>query len=158
MWQVEWLGGRWGYSLFMSSTYNDFNRTLIEHLRAHGGKAPAGPFEGRSLVILTSKGAKSGAVHETPIVVSRDGDKYVIVASKSGAPTNPSWYHNLKAHPEVTVEIGGEKFKARAHEAGDDDYERLYQNHAKNMPAFNEYRKKTTRHIPVMVLERIDPK
>jgi deazaflavin-dependent oxidoreductase (nitroreductase family) len=156
MWQMEWLGGPWGYPLFMSSTYNDFNRTLIEHLRANQGKAPAGPFEGRSLVILTSKGAKSGAVHETPIVVSRDGDKYVIVASKGGAPTNPSWYHNLKAHPDVTVEIGGEKFTARAHEAGDDDYERLYQNHAEKMPAFNEYRKKTTRHIPLMVLERVD--
>ena len=140
----------------MSSTYNDFNRTLIEHLRANRGVSPPGPFEGRSLVILTSKGAKSGAVHETPIVVSRDGDKYVIVASKGGAPTNPSWYYNLKAHPEVTVEIGGEKFKARAHEAGDDEYERLYQNHAEKMPAFNEYRTKTTRHIPLMVLERVD--
>ena len=120
----------------MSSTYNDFNRNLIKHLRAHDGKAPAGPFEGRDLLILTSKGAKSGEVHENPLVYSRDGDKYVIVASKGGAPTNPSWYHNLKAHPEVTVEIGGEKFKARAHEAGEDEYERLYQKHAAKMPGF----------------------
>jgi deazaflavin-dependent oxidoreductase (nitroreductase family) len=140
----------------MSSTYNDFSRTLIEHLRANRGVSPPGPFEGRSLVILTTKGAKTGAVHESPVVFSRDGDKYVIVASKSGAPTNPSWYHNLKAHPEVTVEIGGEKFKAHSREAGDDEYERLYQNHAKNMPAFNGYRQKTTRHIPLMVLERVD--
>jgi deazaflavin-dependent oxidoreductase (nitroreductase family) len=143
-------------SLPMSSTYNDFNQTLIKHLRENKGKAPDGPFKDRSLVILTSKGAKSGAVHESPIVYSRDGDKYVIVASKGGAPTNPSWYHNLKAHPEVTVEIGGEKFKARAREAGEDEYERLYQNHASQMPAFNEYRTRTTRHIPLMVLERID--
>jgi deazaflavin-dependent oxidoreductase (nitroreductase family) len=141
---------------FMGSTYQDFTRKLIEHLRANRGKAPAGPFEGRDLVILTTKGAKSGAVHESPVVYSRDGDKYVIVASKSGAPTNPNWYHNLLAHPEITVEIGGEKFKARAREAGDDEYERLYQNHAKNMPAFNDYRKKTTRKIPVMILERVD--
>lgn|SRR5487761_1822332 len=140
----------------MSSTYQDFNRTLINHLRAHGGTAPDGPFKNRTLVILTSKGAKSGAVHESPIVYSRDGDRYVIVASKGGAPTNPNWYHNLKAHPEVTVEIGGEKFKARAHEADDDEYERLYANHAKHMPAFNDYRQKATRKIPVMVLERID--
>jgi deazaflavin-dependent oxidoreductase (nitroreductase family) len=139
----------------MSSTYNDFNQSLIKHLRANHGKAPAGPFEGRELVILTSKGAKTGAVHESPIVVSRDGDNYVIVASKGGAPTNPSWYHNLKAHPEVTVEIGGEKFTVRAREAGEDEYERLYQNHAAKMPAFNEYRTKTTRHIPLMVLERV---
>lgn len=157
-WQVESPTTRVGNLLLMSSTYNDFSRTLIEHLRANKGKAPDGPFKDRTLVILTSKGAKSGAEHETPIVYSRDGDKYVIVASKSGAPTNPGWYHNLKAHPEVTVEIGGEKFKAHAREAGDDEYERLYQNHAKHMPAFNEYRQKTTRHIPVMVLERLDSK
>ncbi|HEY1162831.1 MAG TPA: nitroreductase family deazaflavin-dependent oxidoreductase [Candidatus Dormibacteraeota bacterium] len=140
----------------MSSTYQDFNRTLIDHLRTNGGKAPDGPFKGRSLVIITTKGARSGAVHESPLVYSRDGDKYVVVASKGGAPTNPNWYHNLLAHPEITVEIGGEKFKARAREAGDDEYERLYQNHAKNMPAFNDYRKKTTRKIPVMILERVD--
>jgi len=139
----------------MSSTYQDFNRNLIEHLRANRGVAPPGPFLGRDLVILTTKGAKSGAVRESPVVYSRDGDKYVIVASKGGAPTNPSWYHNLKAHPEVSVEIGGEKFKTRAREAGDDEYERLYQNHAAKMPAFNDYRKKTTRHIPVMILERV---
>src|SRR5712691_531233 len=139
----------------MSSTYQDFNRKLIEHLRANRGEAPPGPFFGRDLVILTSKGAKTGAVHESPIAYSRDGDKFVIVAAKGGAPTNPSWYHNLKAHPDVTVEIGGEKFKAHAREAGDDDYERLYQNHAAKMPGFNDYRKKTTRHIPVMILERV---
>jgi deazaflavin-dependent oxidoreductase (nitroreductase family) len=137
-------------------TYQEFNRNLIKHLRENKGKAPAGPFEGRDLVILTTKGAKSGAIHESPIVFSHDGDQYVIIASKGGAPANPNWYHNLKAHPEVIVEIGGEKFKARAHEAGDADYERLYQNHASKMPAFNEYRQKTTRHIPVMVLERVD--
>ena len=137
-------------------TYQEFNRNLIKHLRENKGKAPAGPFEGRDLGILTTKGAKSGAIHESPIVFSRDGGQYVIIASKGGAPANPNWYHNLKAHPEVIVEIGGEKFKARAHEAGDADYERLYQNHASKMPAFNEYRQKTTRHIPVMVLERVD--
>jgi deazaflavin-dependent oxidoreductase (nitroreductase family) len=140
----------------MSSTYEEFSRNLIAHLRANHGVAPPGPFEGRDLVILNTKGAKTGAVHESPVVYSRDGDKYVVVASKGGAPTNPSWYHNLKAHPEVTVEIGGEKFKVRAHEAGDADYERLYQNHAAKMPGFNEYRKKTTRHIPVMILERVN--
>jgi deazaflavin-dependent oxidoreductase (nitroreductase family) len=152
---VELSGNAFGSLLVMSSTYNDFNRNLIKHLRDNHGKAPAGPFEGRQLVILTSKGAKTGAVHESPIVYSRDGDRYVVVASKGGAPTNPSWYYNLKTHPEVTVEIDGEKFTARAHEAGDDEYERLYQNHAAKMPAFNEYRTRTTRHIPVMVLERV---
>jgi len=156
MWRVECAGGYLGYAYCMSSTYQDFNRTLIEHLRANRGVAPPGPFEGRDLVILTTKGAKTGAVHESPIVYSRDGDRYVVVASKGGAPTNPNWYHNLKAHPEVTVEIGGDKFKVRAREADDADYERLYKNHAAKMPGFNEYRKKTTRHIPVMILERVN--
>jgi deazaflavin-dependent oxidoreductase (nitroreductase family) len=155
MGDVELAATYFGYALFMSS-YHDYNRDLIKHLRDNKGKAPAGPFEGRDLVILSTKGAKTGEMHESPVVFSRDGEKYVVIASRGGAPINPSWYHNLKAHPEVTVEIGGEKFKVRAHEAGDDDYERLYQNHAAKMPAFNEYRKKTTRHIPVMVLERVD--
>jgi len=81
----------------------------------------------------------------------------VVIAPKGGAPTSPSWYHNLVAHPEVTVEAKGQKFKALAHPANDEDeYERLYQNHAKTMPAFNGYRQKTTRKIPVVILERLD--
>jgi deazaflavin-dependent oxidoreductase (nitroreductase family) len=142
----------------MSSTYQDFNRSLIQHLRSSGGTAPAGPFAGRELLILTTKGAKSGEPRENPVVYSRDGDRYVVIASKGGAPTNPFWYHNLVVNPEVTVEAKGEKFQARAQTAGDDEYERLYQNHAKTMPAFNEYRQKTTRKIPVVILERLDSK
>jgi deazaflavin-dependent oxidoreductase (nitroreductase family) len=142
----------------MSSTYRDFNRSLIKDLREHGGKATSGPFMGRDLMIVTTKGAKSGENRENPVVFTRDGDKYVIVASKGGAPTNPNWYHNLLAHPEVTLEVGDEKFKAHARPADDDQYERLYQNHAKTMPAFNEYRQRTTRKIPVVILERLDPK
>jgi deazaflavin-dependent oxidoreductase (nitroreductase family) len=154
---TEWLEAHHRYQLVMSSTFNDFNRNLIQHLRANGGKAPAGPFEGRELMILTTKGAKSGEVRENPVVYSRDGDRYVVIASKGGAPTSPSWYHNLVAHPEVTVEAKGQKFKALAHPANDEDeYERLYQNHAKTMPAFNGYRQKTTRKIPVVILERLD--
>jgi deazaflavin-dependent oxidoreductase (nitroreductase family) len=142
----------------MSSTYRDFNRALIQDLRAHGGKATSGPFKGRDVLILATKGAKSGELRENPLAYSRDGDRYVVVASKGGAPTNPSWYHNLVAHPEVTVEVLGEKFKARAQVADDGDYERLYQNHAKPMPAFNEYRQRTSRKIPVVVLEPLDLK
>src|ERR1700730_17977219 len=139
----------------MSTSYQDFNRKLINDLRSNGGKATSGPFLGRDLVILTTTGAKTGEVRETPIVYSRDGDNYVIVASKGGAPTNPAWYHNLVAHPEVTVEIGGEKFRARAQVVDGDEYERLYQQHAGIYPGFNEYRQRTTRKIPVIVLERL---
>jgi deazaflavin-dependent oxidoreductase (nitroreductase family) len=140
----------------MSSSFHNFNTDLIKDLREHGGKATSGPFQGRDVLIITTKGAKSGEVRENPLVYTRDGDKYVIIASKGGAPTNPHWFHNLVAHPDVTLEILGEKFKARAHVATDKDYERLYQHHASINPGFNEYRQKTTRKIPVVVLERLD--
>lgn len=139
----------------MSTSYQDFNRNLIKDLRTNG-KATSGPFEGRDVLILTTKGAKSGDVRETPLVYSRDADHHVIVASKGGAPTHPSWYHNLVKQPEVTVEVAKETFKARAHIAQGDEYERLYAQHAGINPAFHEYRQKTTRKIPVIVLERID--
>jgi deazaflavin-dependent oxidoreductase (nitroreductase family) len=138
----------------MGTSFQDFNRNLIQDLRANG-KPTSGPFQGRDVLILTTKGAKSKEVRENPVVYTRDGDHYVIVASKSGAPTHPAWYHNLVTHPEVTVEVNGEKFKARAHVPEGDEYERLYQQHASTNPQFLEYRRKTTRQIPVIVLEHI---
>jgi deazaflavin-dependent oxidoreductase (nitroreductase family) len=140
----------------MGTSFQDFNRGLISDLRAHGGKATSGPFMGRDVLILTTKGAKSGEVRENPLVYTRDGDHYVIVASKGGAPTHPSWFHNLVAHPTVTVEVRGEKFKARAHVPEGEEYERLYTHHAEINPNFYEYRQKTSRQIPVVVLERGD--
>ena len=91
----------------------------------------------------------------SPLVYSRDGERFVIVASKGGAPTHPAWYHNLRAHPEVTLEVGKEKFRARASVATAAERRRLYDKHAERMPAFWDYEKKTTRKIPVVVLERI---
>jgi len=134
--------------------YNGFNQALIADLRANGGKATSGPFLGRPLLVLSTKGAKSGEHRETPLVYTRDGNHHVIIASKGGAPTHPAWYHNLVKHPEVTVEVGGEKFKARAHVADGEEYERLYVQHADINPTFHDYRKKTSRKIPVIVLER----
>ncbi len=141
----------------MSSSFRDFNTNLIQDLRAHGGKATSGPFMGRDVLILTTKGAKSGEVRENPLAFSRDDGRLVVVASKGGAPTNPNWYHNLRTHPIVTVEVLGETFDARAQVVdSEEDYERLYQNHAERMPAFNEYRQRTSRKIPVIVLERLE--
>jgi deazaflavin-dependent oxidoreductase (nitroreductase family) len=137
------------------STFGDFNRTLVEDFRAHHGHATSGPFVGRNLLILTTKGARSKEDRTTPLVYTRDGDRYVIVASKGGAPTHPHWFHNLRTHPDVTVEVGDEKFKAHASVVDGDDYERLYQHHASINPGFHDYRKKTTRKIPVVVLEKI---
>ncbi len=136
------------------STYLDFNRDLIADMRAHRGKATSGPFLGRDVLILTTKGAKSKATRENPLVYTRDGDDYVIVASKGGAHTHPSWYHNLVEHPDVTVEVLGEKFDARARVANGNEHERLYEQHASINPNFHDYRRRTSRKIPVIVLKR----
>jgi len=138
------------------SSFADFNRNLIADMRAHEGKPTSGPFLGRDVLILTTQGAKSGEARENPLVYTRDGDHYVIVASKGGAPTHPAWYHNLVAHPDVSVEVKGETFRAHAHIPQGDEYERLYQAHAEINPTFHQYRKNTTRRIPVVVLERKD--
>jgi deazaflavin-dependent oxidoreductase (nitroreductase family) len=141
-------------STSVSTSFQDFNRDLIKDIRANG-KATSGPFLGREVLVLTTTGAKTGDVRETPLVYTRDGDHHVIIASKGGAPTHPSWYHNLVKHPEVSVEAGGQRFKARAHIAEGDEYERLYNQHADINPGFHDYRKKTSRKIPVIVLERL---
>lgn len=139
------------------SSFGDFNSSLVKSIREHPkGEVTSGPFKGRQVLVLTTKGAKSGEERSTPLVYSWEDGKHVIVASKGGAPTHPSWYHNLRTHPVVTVEAGGEKFKARAKVIGDDDYERLYKQHADLNPGFWDYRKKTDRKIPVIVLERIN--
>ena len=132
----------------------DFNRKVIEEFRASGGKV-AGQFAGAPMVLLTTKGAKSGKTYVNPLVYSRDGDRYVIIASYAGGPKNPSWYHNLVAHPTPTVEIGTERFQAKATFASGAERQRLFNQQAAQMPVFDEYRKKTSRQIPVVVLERL---
>jgi len=141
----------------VSNSFNDFNQALISDLRANGGRASGGPFKGGDVLILTTTGAKTGAPRENPLAFSKDDGNYVVVASKGGAPTNPAWYHNLRANPIVKVEALGETFEARARVIdGEQDYERLYREHARKMPGFNEYRQRTSRRIPVIVLERAD--
>jgi deazaflavin-dependent oxidoreductase (nitroreductase family) len=122
-------------------------------LRANGGRATSGPFSGGSLVILTTIGAKSGETRETPLAYTRDGDSYVVIASKGGAPTNPDWFHNLVANPDVKLEVLGETIPARARVAEGEEHQRLYDAQAAVMPGFAEYQKKTPRMIPVVVLE-----
>ena len=132
-----------------------WNDSIIAQFRANGGQMTSGPFTGRTLLLLTTKGAKTNVERKSPLVYSRDGERFVIVASKGGAPTHPAWYHNLRAHPEVTLEVGTEKFRARASVATAAERRRLYDKHAERMPAFWDYEKRTTRKIPVVVLERI---
>lgn len=133
--------------------FQGFNDALVEEFRTNGGQV-TGMFGQAPLVLITTKGAKSGKLRTTPIVHTNDGDSVVIIASKGGAPTSPDWYHNLVSNPDVTVELPGEKFEARARVAEGDERDRLYEAQAELMPNFAEYQKATTRKIPVVVLER----
>jgi deazaflavin-dependent oxidoreductase (nitroreductase family) len=137
------------------SGFQDFNQRVIDDFRAHQGQITSGPFAGRSLLLLTTTGAQTGEPRTTPLAYHRDGDRLVIVASKGGAPAHPAWYHNLRAHPEVTVELGPDTFRARAVVTDDAERRRLYDQRVEKMPAFADYEKKTTRKIPVVVLQRI---
>jgi len=127
------------------------NRKIIDEFRANHGKV-GGRFEGRTLLLLHTKGAKSGRERINPLAYVKDGDQYVIIASKGGAPTSPSWYFNLLANPLVTVEVGNETFSAHATVAEEPERTRLYNKMVEKMPAFDDYRRKTTRQIPVIVL------
>ena len=133
------------------SAPSNFNQTVIERFRGNGGAVPGWS----QLLLLTTTGARSGAPRTTPLAYSTDGDRLVVVASKGGAPTNPDWYHNLLANPVVTVELASERFQARASVADEPERERLYAQHAQLMPGFAGYQQKTTRPIPVVLLERL---
>lgn len=130
------------------------NQAIIDEFRANDGKV-GGAFAGAPLLLLTTTGAKSGQQRTSPVVYTTDGERLVVIASYAGRPTNPLWFTNLVANPEVTVEIPGEAFAARAVVAGIDDRDRLYAAQAAQMPAFAEYQAKTTRTIPVVTLERM---
>jgi deazaflavin-dependent oxidoreductase (nitroreductase family) len=136
--------------------YRSFNENLIEHFRSNRGAILEGPFKGGSLLLLTTTGKRSGAKRVNPLAYTRDGERYVVIASKGGAPTHPDWYLNLVANPKVTVEVGAEEFAARASVPEGAERDRLYDAQAKVMPGFAQYQRNTTRRIPVVVLERLD--
>jgi deazaflavin-dependent oxidoreductase (nitroreductase family) len=129
----------------------DFNKQVIDEFRANDGRV-GGPFEGASIVLLHHTGAKSGTDRVSPLVYLPDGDRYVIFASKNGAPENPGWYHNLKANPATQIEVGTDVLDVVASEASGDERERLFEAQVKAMPQFRDYQQKTTRQIPVVVL------
>ena len=135
------------------SEMNDWNEQIIKEFRANGGKV-GGQFEGAPLLLLHSTGAKSGRERVSPVMYRPDGDRYVIFASKAGAPTNPDWYHNLKASPEASVEVGTDQVQVTAHDAEGDERERLWSEQKQEYPGFADYESKTTRTIPVVILER----
>jgi deazaflavin-dependent oxidoreductase (nitroreductase family) len=131
-----------------------FNEGVIDDFRTHKGQITKGPFTGRSLLLLTTRGKKSGRERTNPLAYTRDGGRIFVIASKGGAPSHPDWYQNLRANPRVTVEVGPERFEATASVAKGAERRRLYDLQSAHMPAFKEYEKRTTREIPVVVLER----
>jgi deazaflavin-dependent oxidoreductase (nitroreductase family) len=131
---------------------SDWNRHTVEEFRAHQGQV-GGFWEGRPLLLLTTTGAKSGRPHTTPTMYLREGDRLFVFASKQGAPTNPDWYHNLLAHPDVTVEIGDQTFEAIAKPVTGAERDQIYARWAQQYPQFREYQEKTSRIIPVIELE-----
>lgn len=134
--------------------FHAFNAGVVEQFRASGGQV-GGDFAGWPLVLISHRGAKSGKEYTTPLVYTRDGDNVVIIASMGGAPENPQWFRNLQAHPDITVEAGADTYPARARVAEGEERERLYRAQADRFPNFDEYAAKTTRAIPVVVLERV---
>ncbi len=135
----------------MSTSPADFNDQIIEEFRANQGRV-GGRFEGTTLLLLHHTGAKSGKSRINPLAYLSDGGRYVVFASKGGAPTNPDWYHNLKTHPNATIEVGTETIDVVAGEATGEERERLFRMQAERVPQFAEYQKQLERLIPVMVL------
>lgn len=132
----------------------NWNDAIIKEFRANSGKV-GGNFAGKTLLLLHTVGAKSGQERINPVAYVKDGDRYVIIASKGGAPTHPDWYFNILAQPLVTVEVGDDTFQARAAVASEPERTRLYDKMIEMMPGFAEYRQKTTRVIPVITLSRL---
>ena len=132
---------------------DDFNRKIIDEFRANEGKV-GGPFLGAPVLLLTHVGAKSGQKRTNPLVYLADGDRFLIFASKGGFPTNPDWYHNLKANPDATIEAGTDKFEVRATELHGEERDRFWAENVRQRPVFGEYEERTTRKIPVIALER----
>jgi deazaflavin-dependent oxidoreductase (nitroreductase family) len=130
----------------------DFNEQVITEFRDNDGKV-GGMFEGKAIILVHHVGAKSGEARIAPLVYLPDGDRFVVFASKGGAPANPGWYHNLKANPETTVEVGGSTYPVVAEEVTGDERERLYAAQVAVEPQFGDYQSKTERRIPVIVLK-----
>ena len=135
---------------------SDFNAQVIAEFRANKGKV-GGYFEGANMLILHTTGAKSGKERVNPLVYAKDGDRFVVAASKGGAPTNPDWYYNLLANPNATVEVGTEQFPVKATLVTEEpERSELYAKLVAHRSGFGEYEEKTTRKIPAVVLEKIE--
>jgi len=138
---------------FDNDAANDWNRRVIEEFRTNGGKVAQ--FEGRPLLLLHSKGAKTGAERVNPLVYLPLGENFAVFGSKAGAPTNPDWYHNLRANPDTEIEVGTETIPVRARVAEGEERDRIWEEQKRVNPNFADYEQLTSRPIPVVILERV---
>ncbi|WP_432992381.1 nitroreductase family deazaflavin-dependent oxidoreductase [Dactylosporangium sp. CA-233914] len=132
---------------------SDWNVKIIEEFRANDGKV-GGPFEGGTLLLIHHHGARTGTERVNPVAYLPDGDRMVIVASAGGADKNPDWYHNLKANPDTTAEVGTDELDVRVEEILGDDYTATWQRLVARMPGFADYQTKTSRRIPLLSVTR----
>lgn len=128
-----------------------FNQQVIHEFRTNAGHV-GGNFAEASLLLLHHRGAHSGTERVTPLMYRRDGDTWVVFASKAGAPTNPDWFHNLRAHPDTTIELGTETVAVSAREVTGADRDRIWNEQKRDVPQFADYEQATDRTIPVIAL------
>jgi len=128
------------------------NTGIVAAFRAANGKLD-GAFDGVPLLLLTTTGARSGLARTTPVNYTRSDAAYVILASKSGSPRHPDWYHNLLADPRATIEVDGATLQVHARLSNGAEHERLFARHVAALPNFGAYQNRTSRQIPVLVLE-----
>ena len=132
--------------------FDKFNEGVVEEFRANGGHV-GGMFKDFPMILVHNKGAKSGQLRISPLVYTKDGDNFVIIASKGGDPKHPDWYHNLVANPETTIEVGTDTVKVKAELTENPERKRLFDAQAAVMPNFKEYEAKAEREIPVFLLK-----
>ncbi len=131
----------------------DWNQGIIEEFRKNGGRVAS--FGSQPLLLLHHRGAKTGIERVNPLAYQELNDGYAVFASKGAAPTNPDWYHNLIANPDVTIEVGDETVAVRARVAKAEEHERIWEEQKRRNPGFADYERKTSRIIPVVILERV---
>lgn len=149
----EFISGLKGdFTPEQASALQLYNAQLVNEFRSNQGVVQ-GDFAGAPLLILNHIGAKSQERRSTPLVFSKDRERFIIIASKAGLDTHPAWYFNLLAHPQVSIEVGGQTIEVTAELAQGEERQRLFEEQAKLMPVFLEYQKKTARQLPVFILQ-----
>jgi deazaflavin-dependent oxidoreductase (nitroreductase family) len=133
---------------------SDYNARIIEEFRANEGRV-GGHWQGRDLLLLTTRGRRSGREYTTPMVYTRDGERLLVYASQGGSPDHPDWYLNLVANPEVVVEVGADRYQARATPLEGEERDREFAAQTERSPQFGQYQAQTDRVIPVVALTRI---